>query len=82
MAVITGKNLIKAEQKPNQIFVYKRVKNINVAADVADKFELIRRVIVKDEPEFTKISMQFMFKNTKYEREPDTLVFARQDKII
>ena len=26
--------------------------------------------------------MQFIFKNTKYEREPDTLIFVRQDKII
>ena len=26
--------------------------------------------------------MQFMFENTKYEREPDTLIFARQHKII
>ena len=26
--------------------------------------------------------MQFTFENTKYEREPDTLIFARQHKII
>ena len=26
--------------------------------------------------------MKFFFKNTKYNREPDTLIFARQHKII
>lgn len=34
LAVITGKNLIMNEQKPNQIFVFKRVKNLSVAADI------------------------------------------------
>lgn len=82
MAVITGKNLIKAEQKPNQIFVFKRVKNLNVDSGLADKFELMKKIRVADEEEFTKISMQFIFKIMKYNREPDTLIFARQDKII
>jgi hypothetical protein len=27
LGVITGKNLIMKEQKPNQLFLYKRIKN-------------------------------------------------------
>lgn len=82
MAVITGKNLIMNEQKPNQVFIFKRVKNLNVDSGLADKFELIKKIRVAEMEEFTKISMQFLFKNTKYDRDPDTLIFARQDKII
>ena len=39
-------------------------------------------MIIATNPDFEKICMQFTFKNTKYEREPDTLVFAKKDKII
>jgi hypothetical protein len=55
---------------------------LNVDSNVADKFELIKRIRVAEMEEFTKISMQFLFKNTKYEREPDTLIFARKEKLI
>lgn len=82
LAVISGKNLIKAEQKPNQIFVYKRIKNLNTNAASADQFGFIKRILIASNPEFEKICMQFAFKNTKYEREPDTLVFAKKERII
>ena len=82
LAVVSGKNLIKAEQKPNQIFIYKRIKNLNPDAATADQFGLIKKVVIALNPEFEKMCMQFTFKNTKYEREPDTLVFAKKDKIM
>ena len=31
-----------AEQFPNQVFIFKRVKNINTDANTADKFEQIK----------------------------------------
>jgi hypothetical protein len=72
-----------AENYPNQIFVYKKLKNLNATSDdINEKFELIKRILIKDKPEFEKICMQFTFKITKYEREPDTLIFVRQHKII
>lgn len=50
------------ENKPNQIFVFKRKKNINaVEEESMDQFELIKRIIIKDNPAFEKISMQFKF---------------------
>ena len=83
LAVITGKNLIMAEQKPNQVFIFKKSKNLNVNADIAAKFDFLKKVRVAEHPEFCKkVCMQFMFKNTKYDREPDTLIFARRDAII
>ena len=81
LAVITGKNLIMGEQKPNQIFIFKRTKNLNATSDVSDKFDLLKNIIIKDNPELEKICMQFYFKNTKYGRDPDTLIFARQHEI-
>jgi hypothetical protein len=42
-----------------------------------DKFELIKRIVIKDNPDFEKISMQFKFENTKYGREATNLIFAR-----
>jgi hypothetical protein len=36
LAVISGKNLIRDEQKPNQIFIFKRIVNLNAVAEVAD----------------------------------------------
>lgn len=58
------------------------MKNLNANADTTDQFDLIKRIIVATNPEFEKICMTFMFKNTKYEREPDTLIFAKKTKII
>ena len=47
-----------------------------------DQFELIKRIVIKDNPAFEKISMQFMFQKTKYGREVTHLLFARQDRIV
>jgi hypothetical protein len=55
---------------------------MNAATKAADKFDLIKRLIIKDDPQFENICMKFYFANTKYSREPDCLIFAKQDKII
>jgi len=41
LAVITGKNLIMDEQKPNQLFLFQRVKNLNAEGSM-DKFVLLK----------------------------------------
>lgn len=46
LAVISGKNLIMNEQKPNQLFIFKRIKDYNT--DAMDKFELHTRIVIKD----------------------------------
>jgi len=63
LAVISGKNLIMNEQKPNQLFIYKRVRNLDPTK--IDLFEKIHRIVIREIPMFNKISMQFHFKNTK-----------------
>jgi len=47
-----------------------------------DKFEQVKRIRIRDKPEFIDISMQFQFKLTKKDKEPTTLIFARQDRIM
>jgi hypothetical protein len=51
---MSGKNLIKKEQKINQLFIFK--KKVNKV-----EFELHKRIVVKDMPEFLKTCMQFYF---------------------
>ena len=47
-----------------------------------DKWELIKRIVIKDNPEFNKISMQFIFQKTDYNEEADTLIFATSTKLF
>ena len=48
LGVISGKNLIMKEQKPNQLFLFKRLKNPDPTK--MDKFVLFKRVILRDYP--------------------------------
>ena len=77
LAVISGKKLIMDENKPNQIFIFKRKKNLNAAEDSMDQFEALKKIKIMDNPAFEKISMQFKFQNTKYDRDVTHLLFAR-----
>ena len=81
IGVISGKNLIMNQQKPNQLFIFKRERDYNTGG--RDKFLLIKRIVIKDNPLFTKICMQFHFKNPKYEdHTPNTLVFTKMTEIF
>ena len=61
LAIISGKNLVKNEQKQNQLFIFKRVKS---NSDFSyDQFEQIQRIVVKDIPFFDKVCMQYHFKS-------------------
>ena len=73
LALITGKNLIKNQQTPNQLFVYK----LN-----AGKFEFIKNQILKDNPELKGICMQFHFKIDKNGKDTNSLYFAQKNRII
>jgi len=46
------------EQKPNQLFVYKRKRGEN---GERDEFEQIERVVLKDIPIFKQVCMKFHF---------------------
>lgn len=65
LAVITGKNLIKNEQRPNQIFIFKR--EIQEGSDIEgkDKFIYSKKAVIKDIKELQGICMDFHFKNNK-----------------
>ena len=54
----------------------------NQNTDDNDIFKLLKRIIIKDIPEFNKISMQFCFKNTKNGREVTSLIFAKQERLM
>ena len=47
-----------------------------------DKFELIKRIVIREIPMFNKISMQFYFKNTKGGKDPTEMIFAKQDQLM
>ena len=80
LACISGKNLVKNEQYPNQLFIFRKIRDLSGARD---KFKLVKRIVVKDRPEdFAGICMEFHFKITKNGKEPTTLIFARTDAII
>lgn len=80
LAVISGKNLIMNEQKPNQLFIFKRIKNLDPMK--MDKFELVKRIVIREIPMFNKISMQFYFRNTKEGKDPTEMIFAKQDQLM
>ena len=79
LGVISGKNLIMKEQKPNQLFLFKRQKSPD--PNQRDSFVQFKKVILRDYAQFDKIAMQFYFKNIKG-REPTQIIFAKRDSII
>lgn len=80
LAVMSGKNLIMNEQFPNQLFIFRKNKSTNT--DEPETFSLVKRILIKDRPDFKKISMQFSFKRTRNGGDPTKLIFARQDAMI
>lgn len=66
------------EQKTNQLFVFKRIRS---HASDYDKFELAKRVVVKEMPIFTKVCMNYHFKNSN-SKEKDTILFCKIDEIF
>lgn len=63
------------EQKTNQLFIFKKIQGSN-------KFEQLKRVVVRDMPIFTKVCMNFHFKNTNDKEKKDTIIFCKQDEIF
>ena len=58
IAIISGKNLILSEQKPNQLFIYKRERKGN---GQRDEFVKAHWVMVKDIDIFQQVCMNFHF---------------------
>lgn len=81
LAIISGKNLIAAEQKINQLFVFKRKGGDNDDDDDVE-FEQIARIKLKDIAEFTQVSMDFHFKTNANTKEKSEILFAKIDKIF
>ena len=75
LAVISGKNLIKKEQKVNQLFIFKRAEGC--------EFALFKRIIVKDLAIFDKVCMQFYFTRVHdSQAQPKSLIFVKRDRIL
>jgi hypothetical protein len=63
------------------LFIFKRARDPDPLK--IDKFNLIKRIIIKDIPIFTKVSMQFYFKNSKSPgKDPNEIIFAKQDRLF
>ena len=50
--------------------------------DVRDKFELLNRIVIKDIPIFSQVSMNYHFKIIENSIERDTIIFAKIDCIF
>lgn len=64
------------QQKQNQLFMFKRIP----AEDEYDydKFELHKRIVVKDMPDFNRVCMQFHFKKDNN----NVLIFTKMEEIF
>jgi hypothetical protein len=81
LAVISGKNLIGAEQKINQLFVF-RVDESTINDD-APQFTRVGWVMLRELPEyFTQCSMKFHFANIPGSQDRTELIFANIEKIF
>ena len=47
-----------------------------------DLFKHIKTIDMSKIKELDKISMRFFFKNTKGDKEPNEIIFAKQDSIV
>lgn len=56
--------------------------DVSAFVPVSNYFELIKRVRVKELPIFSKVTMQFFFKNRLLGNEPTTLIFCKRDCIF
>mmetsp|Transcript_2678 Transcript_2678/g.4195 ORF Transcript_2678/g.4195 Transcript_2678/m.4195 type:complete len:267 (-) Transcript_2678:214-1014(-) len=78
LGVISGKFLIKNEQKINQLFIFEREASNDLGRHSKDTFSLLKRVVLKDLPIFKQVSLNFHFKLTGNVKK-DTLIFAKID---
>jgi hypothetical protein len=70
LACFSGRNLVMRQQKINQLFVLKKT---------GDSFEIWKQILVRDEPMFDKVCMQFHFRRDM----PQTAVIAvRKDCVF
>lgn len=70
LACFSGRNLVMKQQKINQLFVLKKVD---------DSFEIWKQILVRDDPMFDKVCMQFHFRM----REPQSAVICvRKDCVF
>jgi hypothetical protein len=74
LGCISGKNLIKNEQKHNQLFIFKKVKSGSKY-----KFEFHNKIVVKDIDFFNGVCPQFYFKN---DTEIDSIIFGKKDCVF
>ena len=83
LAIITGRNMIKNEQSPNQIFIFKRDEREGSEGEgCKDEFILGKKVVIRDILELKGICMQFCFKDNPLTKKADCLIFAQRDRII
>lgn len=57
IACVSGKNLIMKQQKANQLFIFKREKKAVADENGEYEFKQIKRIVIKDMPEFEKVCM-------------------------
>lgn len=58
LVIITGKNLVRNEQKANQLFIFTIESNAN---NTFKSVDFKKRILVKEMPKFDKVCVQFFF---------------------
>lgn len=79
LGVITGKNLIKNSQKPNQLFIFK--KSTTEGSDGEGIYEEFTHISggpirIADMIDLQGVCMDFVFKNNPISGKCDTIIFA------
>ena len=82
LAVISGCQMIRMQQKPNQLFIFKRQRTYK--ENELDKFQLIKQLDIRKlfEKDFVKASLSFYFKHPVKGSKIDRLIFADRYKIF
>ena len=79
LAFITGKNLIRNQQKANQLYIYRINPDHSDRNNGNSEWDLDTKVVVKDIPMFTGICLVCHFKDDQNSNIRDQMLFAKAD---
>jgi len=82
LAVIIGKKLKKNMREPSELLIFQRQADEYGTID-QEKYTMTLHQNLHEIPDLRKVmSMQFYFKNTRFNQDPCSVIFAQRDCII
>ena len=76
--MVTGKNLIMAQQKFNQLYLFQKKQSSDGGMDT---FQQVSRTILKENPAFVKVCTEFHFVDSKAQ-DRDKILFTNRDSVF